>query len=99
MTTAMTGDGGRRGFPWRIAGWGGAAAMLLAPLVAMRFTDEVRWDGADFAAWGLMLLAAGGALELAARATRGRAARIVAGVVVAAAFLLVWAELAVGLLD
>ena len=51
----------------RIAGWGLAAAMLATPLVAMPFTDEVVWTAFDFAVFGTMLLAAGGAMALAVR--------------------------------
>ncbi|WP_448502794.1 hypothetical protein [Sphingomonas sp.] len=36
--------------PLRIVGWAIAAALLLAPLVAMRFTDQVVWGAGDFAA-------------------------------------------------
>lgn len=83
---------------WRIALWGVAALALLAPGVAMQFTSEVRWDLADFLAFGGMLLVACGAFELAMRLTSQRRSRWIAGVVIAAVFLLVWAELAVGLL-
>jgi hypothetical protein len=40
-----TSDGsGRRGSRWRLAIWGTAALILLLPLLAMQFTDEVAWD-------------------------------------------------------
>ena len=97
--TTMAGKGGRRGPSWRLVRWGGAALLLLLPWLAMQVTDEVRWDAADFAAWGLMLLTAVGAYELAARVTRDAGLRAIAGAVVVVAFLLVWAELAVGVLD
>jgi hypothetical protein len=90
--------GGRRGRFWRIAPWVIAATMLLLPLVAMRFTDEVAWDGADFAVLGAMLLGACGAHELAARRTGDVAYRAAVGVAVAAAFVLVWLNLAVGII-
>ncbi len=83
---------------WRIALWGFAALALLAPGVAMQFTSEVRWDLADFLVFGGMLLIACGAFELAMRLMSRRRSRWIAGVVIAALFLLVWAELAVGLL-
>lgn len=83
---------------WRIALWGFAALALLAPGVAMQFTSEVRWDLADFLVFGGMLLIACGAFELVMRLMSRRRSRWIAGVVIAALFLLVWAELAVGLL-
>ena len=77
--------------------WGGALAMLLTPWVAMRFTDEVRWDGLDFAVFGSMLLVAGGLFELARWLARDNAYLLGAGIAVGAGFLTVWANLAVGI--
>lgn len=87
----------REGNRWRIAGWSAAAALLLAPLVAMQFTEEVNWTPFDFAVFGTMLALAGGALELVVRLTRRQAVRVVAGTAIAVAFLLAWAHGAVGL--
>ena len=85
------------GTGWRLALWGGAALLLLLPWVAMRFTNEVDWDASDFAAMGALLAAACAACELAAWAMGRTSLRIVAWGAIALAFLLVWAELAVGL--
>jgi hypothetical protein len=90
------GAGGRSGL--QLAVWGGAGLMLLLPLLAMQFSDEVRWDATDFLLLGAMLAAAGGAWELAARATGSRAYRAGAGLGLAAAFALVWINLAVGII-
>jgi hypothetical protein len=81
-----------------MAPWAVAALILLLPLVAMQFTDEVAWDAADFAVMGVMLLGACGAYELAARTPRNRAYRAAVGVAVVAAFLLIWINLAVGII-
>jgi hypothetical protein len=89
--------GGRRGSPWRIAAWTVAALMLLLPLVAMRFTDEVSWDETDFILAGALIGGAGLTFELAARATANHAYRAAVGVALAAAFLLIWLNLAVGI--
>jgi hypothetical protein len=89
--------GGRRGSRWRMAVWGTAALMLL-PLLAMQVTDEVDWDVADFAIFGAMLVGAGGTYELAARMTGNTAYRAAVGVAIAAAFILVWMNLAVGII-
>jgi len=75
-----------------------AALILLLPLVAMRFTDEVAWDVADFALAGAMLSGACGAHELAARTTGSIAYRAAVGVAVVAAFALTWMNLAVGII-
>jgi hypothetical protein len=42
-------DGTRGGSRWRIAAWATAAILLLLPLIAIQFTDEVNWDETDFA--------------------------------------------------
>lgn len=81
---------------WRLALWSVAALMLLLPAVAMRFTDEVRWDAMDFLVFGGMLLMAGGLVELVVRLSRRRIVVLGAVALVGGAFLLVWAELAVG---
>jgi hypothetical protein len=75
-----------------------AALILLLPLVAMQFTDEVVWDGTDFAVMGAMLFGACGACELAARMTGNIAYRAAVGVAVVAAFVLIWLNLAVGVI-
>jgi hypothetical protein len=99
---AMAGNvehaGGRRRNHWRIAPWAIAALLLLLPLVAMQFTDEVAWDETDFIVFGAMLVGACGAWELAARMTGNAAYRAAVGVAVAAAFILVWMNLAVGII-
>ena len=63
----------------------------------MRFSEEIRWDGADFLAFGVMLAIAGGLMEVAVRISRERRFVIAALLGVGLLFLLVWAELAVGL--
>jgi len=88
----------RTGSRWRFAAWSAAALLLLSPLVAMQFTDEVNWSAADFVVFGAMLACAGGAFELAARMTRNTSYRVAVGVALGAAFVLVWANGAVGII-
>lgn len=90
--------GGWQRSPWRLVVWGGAAALLLLPAVAMRFTDEMRWDETDFILVGILLFGAAGAFELAARTTASLAFRAAVGVAVVAALLLIWINLAVGII-
>ena len=61
--------------------WGAAALLLLLPLLAMQFTDEVDWDLADFIIMAAMLAGACGTFELARRMNSNRAYQ--AGVAVA----------------
>jgi hypothetical protein len=73
----------------------GAASLLLIPLIAMQFTDEVAWDLMDFIVAGILLAGAALAHILAARLLPNY--RLVSGGVVAVVLALVWAELAVGI--
>lgn len=82
---------------WRAALWGAAVLLLLLPWVAMQFTGEVRWDLGDFVIFGAMLVVACVSFEIVARLTAHRRNRWLAGAAIAAVFLLVWAELAVGI--
>ncbi len=74
------------------------AFILLLPLLAMQFTDEVVWDLADFAVAGVLLFGASLTYELIARKAGNIAYRVGVGVAVAAALLLVWLNLAVGII-
>ena len=98
MGNEAGGGRARRGNRWRVAIWGTAAFLMLLPLLAMRFTDEVAWDLADFAVFGAMLVGACGTYELASSATSNAAYRAAVGVALGAAFLLVWMNLAVGII-
>jgi hypothetical protein len=91
--------GARRVSRWSLAVWGAAALLLLLlPLVAMQFTDEMDWDETDFLVFGAMLVVACGIYELAARTTGNSPYRAAVGVAVAGAFILVWINLAVGII-
>jgi hypothetical protein len=86
---------------WRLLGWGAAALLLATPWLAMRFTNEVNWTASDFAVFALMLGVAGGGFELALRLSRGpgqSAYRGAAALALGAAFLMFWANAAVGLI-
>lgn len=74
------------------------ALLLLVPLLAMQVTDEVRWDLPDFIVAGALLFGTGLAYELAAKKTASVAYRMAIGVALAAALILVWANLAVGVI-
>ena len=88
----------QRGYRWRIIGWGAAVAILVAPFVAMQLNAEgVNWTAGDFLAMGVMLGTVGGFLELAVRMSRNRYYRAGAGLALLGAFLLVWSNLAVGI--
>jgi hypothetical protein len=75
----------------------GAAFLLMIPLMAMQFTQEVNWTLADFVFAGVVLFGAGLTYVLIARKRNNPAYRLGVGVAVLAGFLLVWANAAVGL--
>lgn len=88
--------GGRGAQGWRAGVWGGAAALMLAPAVATRLTDEMKWDAADFILVGAMLAGACGLWELAMSKTRNWAYAAAATVAAGTAFLLFLVNGAVG---
>lgn len=89
---------GRLEGPLRIAVWGGAALLMLAPAIATRLSDGMQWDAGDFILIGAMLLAGCGLFELLMRKTDSWAYRAGALVALAAAFLTFLAAGSVGLI-
>jgi hypothetical protein len=83
---------------WRAAAWGGAALILLLPLVAMQLTDGVDWAVSDFVFAALLIGGVGLVFELTVRMTRNHAYRAGIGSALASAFLLIWANGAVGMI-
>jgi hypothetical protein len=73
------------------------ACVLLVPLVAMQFTDEVDWGVADFVLAGLLLGGTGLLLELAVRRPGKLAYRVAASAIGVAAIVLGEADDAPGL--
>jgi len=72
--------------------------ILMIPLVAMQFTDEVNWDASDFVIMGAVLYVIGMVYELIARRSDKTAYRTAFGVGIAGAFLLFWVNGAVGII-
>ena len=97
MITRPSQDDGRTVRRLRVAIWATAGVLLLAPVIAMRFTAEVRWDGADMALFAVLLLGAGGAFEWLARSLASLAYRAAAALALAGAALLIVANGAVGI--
>ena len=83
--------------PWRMAMWGAAAALLIAPAVAMQVTPEVNWGPGDFAIFAAMLTGLCLAIEATMRFVRHPLRRAVFALAAVGVFLLVWAHLAVGI--
>jgi hypothetical protein len=73
------------------------AILLLIPLVAMQFTDEVRWTLSDFIVAGVLIFATGLLFDLVIRKIKIMKYRIAVLFVLLLIFLLIWIELAVGI--
>ncbi len=70
--------------------------VLLIPFIAMQFTNEVDWSLYDFIIMGVLLYGTGLLCELVMRKVKSVRNRILICAALVFAFLLIWAELAVG---
>jgi len=95
--TSVAKQGGRAVHPLRLIGWGLVGAVLLTPLVAMQFTQEVAWTASDFLFAGMLLIGGGAVIELAVRRVSNRAVALCISALVVLAVLLIWADGAVGI--
>lgn len=85
---------GLRKLPWILA-----TILLLLPAVAMQFNvDGVEWTTRDFLTMGAILLVACGSFEIAARQAPNFTYLLAAALGIGTGFLLVWADLAVGII-
>jgi len=81
----------------KVFGWIalGTAVILSIPLIAMQFTDEVRWGLADFVVMSILLFGMGSIFVYVARVLP-RKYRLLVGLSFVLVTLYIWAELAVG---
>ena len=73
--------------------------ILLIPLIAMQFTNEVVWTILDFVVMGILLLSTGFLCEFVIRKVSKTKHRIILCITILLGFLIVWAELAVGIIE
>ena len=90
---ASRADNGGGSSIWRIARWSVPAVLLTVPVVA-----NFPWTTSDYVIMAVLLFGSVGIYELIARTSRNMAYRAGAAVSVLTAFLLVWVNLAVGVL-
>ncbi len=84
---------------WRIGVWAVPPLILLAAAVARQTVPGFNWTGRDFVGVGAVLGAACLGWEVAVRVARGNAAyRAGAAVAIAGALVMVWINLAVGII-
>ena len=98
----MVADNGRntrRVSTKRLAAWAAVVgAVLLIPLIAMQFTEDVDWTAFDFIFAGILLFGAGLAFELVTSRMRNTAYLAAAGVAIVAGVLLIVVTGAVGII-
>jgi len=71
--------------------------LLLVPLVAMQFSNEVNWTIFDFVVAGGLLLATALGIEAVLRKVKHTDTRVALCAAIVVTLLIVWAELAVGI--
>jgi hypothetical protein len=71
--------------------------LLLVPLIAMQFTDEVNWSWFDFTVAGILLFGTGLLCEFVLRKVKKVEYRISLCLAILLMLVLIWVELAVGL--
>ena len=97
-TTMNDQDSAPRGHLLRWLVWGGAAVLLSLPAIAMHWRVEgVDWTASDFVAMGAILAIACGSFELVLRMSGDWLYRAAGAVAIGGGLLLVWVNLAVGL--
>ncbi len=74
-----------------------ATALLLTPLIASQFTNEVRWTVFDYLVAGALLYGTSLAAEFVMRRVTNKGKRLLFAGIMLLALFLIWAELAVGL--
>ena len=73
------------------------AAILLIPLIAMQFTDEVNWQLTDFVIFGVLLFGVGILIEISLKNLKTSKFKTPIIIAIVILFLLIWAELGVGI--
>lgn len=71
--------------------------LLLIPLIAMEFSDQVRWNRFDFLLMGSLLLLVGLGIHLILNKVKRVSYRLLYLTFITIVFLLIWVELAVGI--
>jgi len=71
--------------------------ILLLPLIALQFTNEVNWTLSDFVIAGVLLIGTGVMCEITIRKIKKTKYRIAVILAILVVLLLIWVELAVGI--
>ncbi len=71
--------------------------ILMIPLVAMQYTNDVDWSISDFVIMGVLMYGIGSMFVFTARRIHTTGNRIIIGIAFLLGLLYIWAELAVGI--
>ena len=71
--------------------------LLLIPLIAMQLTNEVNWKILDFLVMFFLLFITGIIIKMESKLIKIKSQRILIVSIISIIFLLIWAELAVGI--
>lgn len=72
--------------------------ILLIPLIAMQFSDEVNWGVFDFIAAGILISGTVIAYQFIAGRTKNKFYKTAIGIALATGLIIIWANLAVGII-
>lgn len=73
-------------------------ALLLIPLIAMQFSEDVVWTFSDFILAGIMLFGTGFTYKLITRKSADNPYRLAVGFALFSGLFLIWSNLAVGII-
>src|SRR6185312_15539418 len=73
-------------------------SLLLIPLIAMQFTNEVNWNVFDFIIMGSLIFGTGFLFYVMTRRSSNFIFRLAISIAILSSFLLIWVNLAVGLI-
>ena len=73
--------------------------LLLIPLIGMTITDEINWRAFDFIIMGSLLIALSIGINLVSTRVKNLKNRFLYIGILVLIFMLIWAELAVGILE
>ena len=84
-----------KGIKWIV---GITGIILLIPLIAMQFSDEVNWGLGDFITAGTLLIGTGLIYEFASRRIKNKVNRTILGIVLLFLLAVIWIQLAAGII-
>jgi len=77
--------------------YGSALGLLLIPAIATQLTDQVNWSRMDFVIAASLLFTLALGIDLLSKLIEIRRSRLLCFTILVLIFILIWAELAVGL--